>query len=314
MSEIIPDKILQYSVLEKIGSGPNGELFRAYDDTAQRVVAIKVLSRELSEDETFANRFVYLASELTALSHPNICPIYDVERVDGSILIVQEYINGEPLDALLRVQPMNELKFFLIATQIAKALKFAHEHCLIHGNLKPSNILADKDGVPRLTDFFLHKPIDPIEDGCSGADPTGKYYIAPEQVRGEKPMASSDVFTLGAIFYEMVSGRQAFDGDTAGDIMNAILYSQPEYQDLNTHGVHGDTILLLERMLEKSQTRRLKNGSELAVNLDAIVDFERTINSRPVIISGKTRRSYLMISVLAVLLVVFWYIITTYRP
>ena len=215
-----------------------GEVYRAHDDRLDRSVAIKVICLA-SSDAGRLHRFEQEARSIAALSHPNILAIFDVGTHDDTPYLVTELLEGETLRERLAKGPLPVRKAVQIGSQIAHALAAAHERGIVHRDLKPENIFLTKDGHTKLLDFGLAK----MEAAASGAGPESVTqltaatqpgvvmgtvgYMSPEQVRGEVADHRSDIFSFGAVLYEMLGGKRAFTGDSSVETMTAILKSEP---------------------------------------------------------------------------------------
>ena len=224
-----------------------GEVYRARDTRLDRHVALKILSPDATTDIRGRARLAYEARAIARLSHPHICALHDIGHHDGVDFLVMEYLDGETLASRLRRGPLPVAEAVRIAIQIAEALDAAHAEGIVHSDLKPANIMlvsgsSRRDGEPqsKLLDFGLARfqPTPRIsESGMPAADHAGStrrgviagtpQYMAPEQVRGEEADPRSDIFSFGCVLYEMVSGRAAFAGGAAEDVMSAILHADP---------------------------------------------------------------------------------------
>ena len=228
-----------YEILEQLGSGGMGEVYRARDRKLDREVAIKVLPAHLSSSPAALSRFEREAKAVAALSHPNILSIHDFGSQDGTAYAVMELLEGETLRAKLEGGPMTARTAVDYALQMAKGLAAAHERGIVHRDLKPENIFVSRDGHLKILDFGLAKREDKVAPGEETSAPTASGqtepgtvmgtvgYMSPEQVRAIAADHRSDVFSFGAILYEMLAGRRAFRKDTAGDTLAAILRDVP---------------------------------------------------------------------------------------
>ncbi|MGE5206782.1 MAG: serine/threonine-protein kinase, partial [Chlamydiota bacterium] len=226
-----------YQLLSSIGAGGMGEVYRARDPRLGREVAIKILPPQFSADADRLRRFEQEARAAAALNHPGILAIYDLgTQSNGSPYIVSELLEGESLRERLRSGPLPLRKAIEYGAQIALGLAAAHEKGIVHRDLKPENLFLTKDGRTKILDFGLAKLTERSSDaetvvhseGTSPGMVLGTVgYMSPEQVRGIATDHRSDIFTLGAILYEMLSGKRAFRGDTTADTMSAILKEDP---------------------------------------------------------------------------------------
>jgi serine/threonine-protein kinase len=242
----LPDTGLQpglrlgpYHVIERIGRGGMGEVYRAHDTRLDRAVAIKVLPPYVADDADLRHRFEREARTLASISHPHICPVFDVGRHDGIDYLVMEHLEGETLAARLARGALPLDQGLRYATQIADALDKAHLKGIVHRDLKPANVMLTKSGA-KLLDFGLAKrqPIGPFAHASAGVARSESltekgtivgtlHYMAPEQVEGKEADVRSDIFAFGALLYEMVSGARAFDGDSPATVIAAIIGADP---------------------------------------------------------------------------------------
>jgi Tol biopolymer transport system component len=272
-----------YEILGSLGAGGMGEVYRARDERLKRDVAIKVLPASFSADPDRLRRFEQEAEAAGALNHPNITIVYDVGTHDGTPYVVQELLEGESLRLALTVGKLAQRRAVDYAVQIAHGLAAAHAKGIVHRDLKPENLFVTKDGRVKILDFGLAKLIQP-EKGADvtqmstetrGTEPgvvLGTLgYMSPEQVRGLPADASSDLFSFGAILYEMLSGRRAFKGPTAADTMSAILKEDPpEISDTGGKPVSPALERIVRHCLEKNPEQRAHSAHDLAFELETL--------------------------------------------
>jgi predicted Ser/Thr protein kinase len=228
-----PSEVSHFRVLERLGVGGMGVVYRAEDQKLGRHVALKFLPDALARDAAALARFRREAQAASALNHPNICTIYGVEECDGKPVIVMEYIDGESLEAALARGPLPVEMAVAVAVQIASALDAAHRAGIVHRDLKPGNVIVTAAGV-KVLDFGLAKMERPPMLGFEPPHVTQEgsilgtlHYLSPEQVQGKPAEPSSDIFSFGVLLYEMLTGRRAFDGPNTARVMAAILALEP---------------------------------------------------------------------------------------
>lgn len=268
-----------YEVLNPIGAGGMGEVFVARDPKLGRKVAIKMLPPRLTVERDTLSRFTQEARSASALNHPNIVTIHEVGTDDGTPFIVMEYIEGRDLRALIAEGQASTRTAVDIATQIADGLAAAHERGIVHRDLKPENIMVTRDGYVKILDFGLAKIMSPIDGrgentlqiempGTNPGTILGTVgYMSPEQATGRRIDFRSDQFALGAILYELVTGRPAFEGETAIDTLSAILHADPEPIAKRNPRIPAQLGDIIKRLLEKSPDDRYASPRDLAREL-----------------------------------------------
>lgn len=292
-------KLGPYEIVEPLGAGGMGEVYRAHDTRLNRDVAIKILPTSFSADPDRLQRFAQESRAAAALNHPNILSIYDIGDDRGMPYVVSELLEGESLRERLRGGAMSSRKAVDYAQQIAKGLAAAHERGIIHRDLKPENLFLTNDGRVKILDFGLAKFIRPDGEKSDEA-PTMQIatevgtvlgtagYMSPEQVRGKTSDARSDIFSFGAILYEMLSGKRAFRGDSSAETMSAILKEDP--LDLNETNQNVSPALgrVVRHCLEKSPSERFQSARDLAFDLETLSDVSAA--SRVAMQAGPTAK------------------------
>jgi hypothetical protein len=272
--------LTHYEILGPLGAGGMGEVYRAKDTRLEREVAIKVLPEELADDEERLRRFEREAKTLASLNHPNVAGIHGVDQVDDVCFLALELVPGEDLATRLPRGPLPVDEAIDVCRQIAEGLEAAHEAGVIHRDLKPANVRITPDGVAKILDFGLAKPIHPktssdgtataesdsflmTEEGLVLGTPT---YMSPEQARGKPIDRRTDVWAFGCVFYECLTGRRAFGGESLTDIFAAIVDREPDWSALpvSTPPWVGK---LLKRCLDKDARTRLRDVGEARVRL-----------------------------------------------
>jgi serine/threonine protein kinase len=279
----------QYRILGLIGRGGMGEVYAADDTRLGRKVAIKILPVTLADDAERLQRFTQEARAVSALNHPSILTIYDVDEVGGHTFLVTEFIAGYTLRERMRRGTLEVREAVEIAYQVAGALSAAHAAGIVHRDVKPDNIMLRDDGHAKLLDFGLAKI---AQDAASSTDETIEAagprttpgvvmgttaYMSPEQARGLPVDARSDIFSLGVVLYEMAAGRPPFRGETASDVIAAILRADPPViADLPPELEHA-----LRKALEKDRDERHQTAKDLAADLKRLRRRLDSVAGRP---------------------------------
>ncbi len=267
-----------YEILAPLGAGGMGEVYRARDTRLGREVALKVLPAEFSENPERRQRFEQEARAASALNHPNIVVVHDVGSEAGVLYQVSELVAGESLRAPLRRGPMRARRAIELAVQIAEGMAAAHAAGIVHRDLKPENLMVTPEGRVKILDFGLAKQAPSRTGAPSASEATATAlggtqpgavlgtpgYMSPEQVRGEPADARSDIFSFGAVLYEMVAGRHAFTGDSTVETLNAILKEEPPDLPATLPGALGQVI---RHCLEKDARGRFQSAQDLAFAL-----------------------------------------------
>jgi TolB-like protein/Flp pilus assembly protein TadD len=270
-----------YEVLTAIGAGGMGEVYRARDPRLDRDVAIKVLPGAVAGDPERLRRFEQEARAVAALSHPNVLAVFDVGRAGDLTYLVTELLEGETLRERLEPGPLAPGAAIQVMLQLAAGLAATHARGIVHRDLKPENIFITRDGFVKVLDFGLAKmaarPSTPDNDQTMAGSTPGMIlgtigYMSPEQVRGQEADARSDVFSFGAIFFELVAGRRAFDGPSPADTMTAILTGSPFDVSLSVTNVSVSIDRITRRCLEKDPNDRFQSMRDVRFALEALSD------------------------------------------
>ncbi len=266
-----------YRILEKIGAGGMGEVYRAHDEQLDRDVALKVLPAHTLTDETARARLLREARAAAALNHPHICTIHEVGEAGGQAYIAMELVEGKPLSALVPGQGLPVETVLRFGSQIADALAHAHERRIVHRDLKSANVVITPEGRAKVLDFGLAKRLSGEElteattKSVASLTQAGALigtvpYMAPEQLRGQPADARSDVWALGVVLYEMVAGARPFQGQTSFELSSAILNQVPP----PLPAVPAELKAVIERCLAKEPAQRYQQGSEVRAALEAV--------------------------------------------
>ena len=271
MNEPDQGTIASYRLVRKIGRGAMGTVYEAVDGASGRRVAVKLLAGELSADEELVERFRREALAVAHLHHPSITSVLDFGEEGDRIYMVMELLEGADLKLLIEGHGLGSLSQRLgIMAQVASGMGFVHAQGLVHRDLKPGNIHVTREGVAKIMDFGL------VRLGDSNMTRTGMVmgspaYMSPEQLRGQKADARSDVFALGAVFYELLTGRRAFAGKGLTEVMMAVIGNEPAPLAERAPDTPVPVALVVARCLKKDPADRYRTAGELQAALDVLL-------------------------------------------
>jgi serine/threonine-protein kinase len=265
------EKLSHYRIVDKLGQGGMGVVYRAEDVRLGRAVALKVLAPHLAGDTVARRRFAAEARAASALDHPNICALYDVgETPDGGLFLALAYCEGETLRTALERGPIEPGRAVAIAAQVADGLAEAHGKGIVHRDVKPANLMLRPDGLVKILDFGVARL--EHDAGITGTtDSVGSpAYMAPEQIRFGRVGPQADLWALGAVLYEMLTGQRAFDGAGVHDILARVLQDPPPALDTTRPGFHPELGRIVARALAKDTADRFASAREFAAALRAV--------------------------------------------
>jgi non-specific serine/threonine protein kinase len=316
MQNLIGRTLGHYRIDEKIGAGGMGEVYRAHDERLDRDVAVKVLPEDVAQDEERLTRFEREAKAVAQLAHPNILAIHDFGTEDGVAYAVMELLEGESLREVIATGRLTAAKAVEHARAIAEGLAAAHDKGIVHRDLKPENVFLTRDGRIKILDFGLAKLQLPDQD-LATETPTATLetkpgsllgtvaYMAPEQVQGKPADHRSDLFALGVLLYEMLTGHRPFGGSTTVETAAAILKEDPEAISVTSPGVPLSLAGVVAKCLEKRPEDRFSSAHDLSLTLGAI-DSDGPLQKAPPESFIAKRWPHVLAVVIAALIAVFF--------
>ncbi len=310
---MVGTKVSHYEILEKLGQGGMGTVYKAHDTRLQRTIALKFLPTHLTCDPEAKQRLIHEAQAASALQHSNICVVHDIDETsDGQMFLVMECLEGETLKKKIERGPLKIDEALNIAIQVASGLAKAHEHGIIHRDIKPGNIMVTNDGVAKVVDFGLAKLAGRTLLTKAGTTLGTLAYMSPEQTRGEAADRRSDIWSLGVVLYEMVVGKMPFTGDYENVVVYEIANVEPEPVTSLRTGVPMDLERTITKAMAKSPEERYQHIDEMLVDLKRLVKESESLaaGSRVQPVSAPPRKRtwkkmLLYASLLPVLLIAF---------
>ena len=283
----VGQEIGHYKIVKKIGAGGMGEVYLAEDTKLDRRVALKILPQEFAEDTNRMSRFVREAKSASSLNNPNIITIHEIGEAAGKHFIATEYIEGKTLRDSLQREKLSVKSTLEISIQIASALQAAHAAGIIHRDIKPENIMIRPDGLVKILDFGIAKLSEPpapanvsnLDEEAATTIKTGTTpgmiigtanYMSPEQARGQSVDARSDIFSFGVVLYEIIAGKKPFEGETAMDVIGAILHKKPIPVNRLLPEIPHEIERIINKMLRKDRDERYQKAKDLALDLKDI--------------------------------------------
>ena len=271
----VPGLLGNFVLIKSMGTGAMGAVYQGFDQTLKRHVAIKVMLSELNEDQQFAENFLREARVLASLNHPNVVQVYTCGREKGQPYIVMELVAGTRLDSLMKGKKLIDETYLLeICRGVVLGLNAAHDVGLVHGDVKPENILLDRKGKPKVVDFGLARQAS--KKGEIAEVWGTPYYIAPEKARKEKEDHRADIYSLGATMYHALTGEPPFDGETPRDVVLDRLNRPPTDIREVRPDLHPETARLIHRMLEVDLIRRYPTYESMKSDLEAAITASKT--------------------------------------
>lgn len=276
-------KLGKYEIRSKLGEGGMGEVYAAYDTELGRSVAIKLLPKEFTTDADRCSRFRQEALVVSALNHPNIITIYEIGETEQGSFLATEFVDGRTLREVLKHDSMTLVRILRIIEQVANALVAAHAADIVHRDIKPENVMVRRDAIVKVLDFGLAKPNEEISLSTSSSNNKtvpgtvmgSARYMSPEQARGHDVDARTDIWSVGVVLYEMLTGRAPFDGEAAADTLAAVIYKEPEPLAAILPNAPPELQRILRKALQKDREERYQSVKDLALDVkDLLHDLE----------------------------------------
>ncbi len=278
MESMVGRTLGHYQIVSLVGAGGMGEVYRARDTKLDRIVALKILPAEVAADQERMRRFVLEARAASALNHPNVAHIYEIGDAEGVGFIAMEYVEGQTLAARTAAEPLDPAEVVGLGMQMADALAEAHSRGITHRDLKPANLMLTPRGQVKLLDFGLAKvnrpggqeidsSLDTLTRTARGVVMGTLPYMSPEQALGRDVDYRSDLFSLGAVLYELATARRPFSGKNASETLDLILHAQPRAISHFKHDVSGELERIVGKCLEKDRERRYQSARQLLLDL-----------------------------------------------
>ena len=268
---MVGQTISHYRITDKLGAGGMGVVYKAEDTKLQRTVALKFLAPHLVEDEEGRERFLREARAAAALDHNNICTVHEIDEVDGQVFLAMAFIKGQSLQQKIAGRPLKLEEALDLAIQTARGLQAAHEKGTVHRDIKPANVMVTKDGQVKILDFGLAQLAGRTRLTKSGSSLGTPAYMSPEQTLRTKVDHRSDIWSLGAVLYEMVSGQVPFEGEIEAAVAYAIVNEEPEPLTALRRGVPVELDEIVVKALAKDPDERYQHVEEIAIDLSALL-------------------------------------------
>ena len=307
---MIGKTISHYKILEKLGEGGMGVVYKAQDTKLDRIVALKFLPEHLLCDEEAKKRFVHEAKAASALNHPNITTVHEIDEVDGECFISMEYIEGKSIKELVEKKGLSLEEVLKIAIQVAEGLSKAHQKDIVHRDIKSDNIMLTPDGLVKIMDFGLAKLKGVTKLTKTGSTLGTLQYMSPEQAQGKEVDQRSDIFSFGVILYEMITGRLPFRGEHEPAIIYSICNEEPEPLARYKGNVPEGLQRIVGKTLEKDRNIRYQSVADIIADLKGL---QKETGVSSVIVAKKKILSFVVLASIIFLLVLIFLILKPFK-
>lgn len=264
---MIGKTISHYKIMEKLGDGGRSTVYKAEDVRLQRIVAIKIMSEKLLRNPKARLRFLREAQTVAQLDHPNICAVYEVDAVEGHTFIAMAYVEGQSLSQMTKMGPLDIKEALSIGLQTARGLNAAHKKKIIHRDIKDGNIMITEEGVAKILDFGLSKPLEKEDITRPRAILGTVPFMSPEQATGEPVDYGTDIWSLGVVMYRMLTGKHPFTGRNVGEMIKSITKDEPARIRQLRKDVPEVLEICIHKMMAKDSEDRHKSMGEVISDL-----------------------------------------------
>ena len=267
---MIGKTISRYKIIEELGKGGRSTVYKAQDVRLERIVALKIMSERLLRNAKARMRFLREAQSVAQLEHPNICTVYEVDVAEGHTFMAMQYIEGQSLDGMMKNAPLDIKEATDIGLQAARGLNAAHKKKIIHRDIKDGNIMINTEGVVKILDFGLSKPLGKDDITKPRAILGTVPYMSPEQATGKPVDYGTDIWSLGVVMYRLVTGKHPFKGKNVGEMINSIIKAKPWRVGELRQDVPEALDSCIQKMMRKDREFRHRSMEEVVAELESI--------------------------------------------
>jgi serine/threonine protein kinase len=284
---MIGHTISHYLILDKLGEGGMGVVYKAQDTKLERTVALKFVAPHLVSDDTQRKQFQREAKAVAALDHPSICTVFEIDEAEGTLFLVMAFVEGSTVEDLIAQRPLKVRDALDIAIQAAQGIRAAHEKGIVHRDIKPANVMVNLQKQVRIMDFGLAQLADATITHTATLAGTPAY-MSPEQAAGQTTDRRTDTWSLGVVLYEMITGQLPFRGERTEAVLNAIQFAELEPVTALRSGLPIELDWIISKCLAKNPTERYQHMDDLIVDLSAL---RKKLDSRDRVESYRRRRT-----------------------